>query len=225
MDLEYLQQQADILIPKPKYGDVIYKKKHNTNDIIDLIMYADSLLDNSMCRFANLFTRDKNGLYDLWDFVHNSLYYQLDPADDERVKSPQRTWEDKIGNCKGYSLFIASVLKCLGIKYSYAFPTFYGSDKPTHVYIIAHLNNNDYVLDSTINEFNYAETYKKRILKKPMVSYLNAPDRLQIRTGKAARGINDAFNEGPKKKTGKKYIDYSGLTEGELTLQLIKQNL
>jgi len=234
MELSYLVQQANKLIPKPRHGDFTIHKEGNTQDIINAILYADSQIDNSMCDFAKLFTKDLNGLKKLWLFVNQSLTYRLDPKGDERVKSPQRTWADRFkgGNCKGYSLFIASILKCNGIKYRYAFPTFKGNPYPTHVYIIATINKTDIVLDSTIDKFNYAEPYARRQELKPMtkISYLNqansnANKSANIRTKRAIPKSPDMPNAAPLRVAKKSFIDYSEMTEGQLTMALMNENL
>ncbi|MBK9728438.1 MAG: transglutaminase domain-containing protein [Saprospiraceae bacterium] len=209
-------------IPKPDGVRKTYYEDGGTWDIIKVILMADNKLGQYMCDFASQFEKSYAGLYDLWSFVHNNIRYVADRPGLEKVKDPRVTWKDGYGDCKSFSLFLASVLKCLGIKYRYRFAAYGRSEEPTHVYIVATLNNREVILDSVHDTFDEeVEFYKKwdrvtRIVHLhgvPMVNFKAKPTRTQR--------IADA----PRQAAPSRNIIPAGLTEGALTLELLDDQI
>src|SRR5689334_5968859 len=110
-----LSKWAADTIPPPKGKVETMYQDGNTKDIIDTILHADSKLGTTMCEFASAFKKTYDGLYDLWQFVRSNIEYKADAPGNEKVKDPTVTWRDGYGDCKSFSLFIASVLRCLQI--------------------------------------------------------------------------------------------------------------
>lgn len=216
-----LFEHAKKTIPAPDYKSVVRHKDGDTQDIINTILYADSMLGSYMCSFASAFDKTYDGLYELWDFTRKSITYLPDEPGHEKVKDPRVTWKDKSGDCKSFSLFIGSVLKCLGISYKYRFASYAGKD-PTHVYVIAKLNGRDVILDSTIDRFDYEVSYLKKWDKLTKISYLSGAPSL---IGKARPTKAERIADAPLGRTSKPFIDYSNMTEGQLTLRLLDEQV
>ena len=216
--------KANQAIPSPSGKTITRYQDGDTRDIIETILYADKQLGNDMCVFASAFSRSYDSLYDLWHFTRTQIKYVADSPGHERVKDPKVTWADRTGDCKSFSLFVASVLRCLKISYRYRFASYSGND-PTHVYVIAKINKRDVILDATIDRFDSEVPYLKKWDKMAQIDYLhggsNVAPAVHTRPAKptSAQRIADA----PRVAMPKKFIDYSGLTEGQLTLTLLEE--
>lgn len=66
-----------------------------------------------------------------------NTHYKLDPDGVQYIKSPARLIADGCGDCKSYTMFIASCLHCLGIPCKVRFVNFDGGSQYTHVYPVA----------------------------------------------------------------------------------------
>lgn len=219
-----LLDHAKATIPAPDRKTDVRHTDGNTQDIVDTILFADSNLGTNMCDFANVFSKTYEGLYSIWYFVHKHINYLADEPGHEKVKDPRVTWRDKNGDCKSFSLFIGSILKCLEIPYKYRFAAYSGNE-PTHVYVIAKLNKRDVILDSTIDKFDFEFSYHKKWDKMTKISYIHGTKAPAIRTRNAQPSTVERIANAPRIATSKSYIDYSNLTEGELTLKLLDEQI
>lgn len=219
-----LIKHANQSIPKPAGIVEIKHKDGNTQDIIDVILMADRQVGLKMCEFAKAFDPSINSLRDLWTFTHNNIRYIGDKKGKERVKDPTVTWADKSGDCKSFSLFIGSILKCLGIKYRYRFTSYSGSD-PTHVYVIATIGSSNVIMDATIDQFNYETPYKKKWDKMTEIAYVHGNPAPAIHTRRAKPTPAERIADAPRLTIAKSYIDYSNLSEGQLTLRLLDEQV
>jgi hypothetical protein len=217
-----LKEWANKSIPVP--DDVADLKHHDgvTKDIIDTILFADAFVKDRMCKFASAFDRSYESLYDLWEFVRQNITYIADEEGRELVKDPTILWKDRSGDCKSFSLFIGSVLKCLQILYKYRFASYKGND-PTHVYVIATLNGREVILDATIDRFDSEVSYNKKWDKMTKIYHLHGAPA--IHTGRNKPSPTERLADAPRIGTAKPNIDYSGMTEGQLTLVLLDEQL
>lgn len=154
------------ILPSEDNAQVMHRNG-DTEDIISVILKADPLNGEFTKQFAPHLkgSSDYDSCKRLWQFVRTNIEYQKDKAGHEVIKSPGKTWEDRYGDCKSMSNFIASCLKNLGIPYRYRF-TSYDKDKEIgHVYVIAFLGSRIVILDAVHHSFNaevpftYVEDY------------------------------------------------------------------
>lgn len=200
------------LIKKPQPADDRYFGDVNTRGIIEVVLYADPKSADYTRAFARtlkaakLFDTCKN----IYDFVKTQIPYVLDKQGYQLIKSPGRLWAEKSGDCKSFSVFIASCLKNLGIRYGYRFASYDPNDPtPTHVYVYVPVEGNrDIILDAVWSgPFNTQKQFDhKQDFLMAKTSYLGAsgghiPGVLKINTP----------------------IDQ--LTDGELDLLLARQRL
>ena len=73
----------------------------------------------------------------LFKYMVENTYYRLDDEGVQMIKSPGRLIADGCGDCKSYTMFIASCLHCLGIPCIVRFVNFDGGAQYTHVYPVA----------------------------------------------------------------------------------------
>lgn len=137
----------------------------NVAKIIALIMQANRISHPFTRRFArNL--RGKNDLVTLrnvWSFVKENIRYKRDEPGAEVVKSPGELWDDKVGDCKSFSVMIGSLLGNLGYDYKYRV-AFYNPDAPEqgHIYPVAILKDGtEVIVDAVYTRFNAEAKYWK----------------------------------------------------------------
>jgi hypothetical protein len=214
------------VIPIP---DGVHEVKHrdgDTWDIVKVIFDADTKLGKYMCEFANQFESSYAGLYDLWSWVHKNIKYVPDKPGHEKVKDPRVTWSDGNGDCKSFSLFIASVLRCLGIRYKYRFASYDGAKDPTHVYVIASIDKKEIILDAVHDKFDDEAGYSKKWDKmQTRISYLHGLQTPAVRTTKAIPTRFQRIADAPKQIAPKININLKNLSEGQLTLELLDDQI
>ncbi|MCB0707434.1 MAG: transglutaminase domain-containing protein [Saprospiraceae bacterium] len=155
-----------LIRPTTNRQKTIYRNG-DTDDIIDVILQADKLsaeFTQDLAPTLRGSTTEKT-LHSVWAFVKENIRYKRDKAGHERIKSPGKLWLDKSGDCKSFSVFIASVLQNLGIPYKYRFGYYptgsSGYEKDVnHVFVVAYANGREYILDAVLDKFNYQEPFE-----------------------------------------------------------------
>ena len=127
------------MIAQAKHKDTIINRQGKTKDIMQAVVdcynsdyaqvqeLADNLPGNdtlSRCRAV-------------FDFVDKNIKYQIDPLQKQWIRTPARLWSDGEGDCKSFSIFICSCLRCMGIPHLFRFAAYEGNSDPTHVYAVA----------------------------------------------------------------------------------------
>ncbi|MBK6860996.1 MAG: transglutaminase domain-containing protein [Saprospiraceae bacterium] len=207
------------VIPKPTGIKRTMYEDGDTWDIIKVILLADTKLGNFMCEFASQFEKSYAGLYEIWHFVHKNIRYVADRPGLEKVKDPRQTWKDGYGDCKSFSLFLASILRCLKIKYKYRFVSYGRNAEPTHVYVVATINNQEVILDSVHDKFDEEVDYSKKWDRMTKIVYIQGLP--MIATRKAIPSVRQRIADGPRQQAAKRELIPAGLTEGALTLELL----
>lgn len=127
------------MIAQAEHKDTIINRQGKTKDIMQAVVdcynsdyaqvqeLADNLPGNdtlSRCRAV-------------FDFVDKNIKYQIDPLQKQWIRTPARLWSDGEGDCKSFSIFICSCLRCMGIPHLFRFSAYEGNSDPTHVYAVA----------------------------------------------------------------------------------------
>lgn len=150
------------IIPASRQSLTVYNNGQ-TFDIIREILETDKISQINTANFAP-YLRGKDLLDTLsraWHFVKQNIKYRLDPIGYQYVKTPSRTWSDKFADCKSYSIFIASLLKNLGIPFKYRFTTYIQGGDYTHVYVIVPVDGNEIIMDCVMPAFNAQKPFVK----------------------------------------------------------------
>ncbi len=133
----------------------------DNSDIIKSILYADSKSKHYTRKFAphlrghNLLQTCSN----IWTFLNENINYVEDPEGVQSAKSPAQTLKDGYADCKSLSIFTGSILKNLGISYSYRFAGYKEQGIYNHVYVIINDGSKEIIIDSVIDEFNTEKDY------------------------------------------------------------------
>lgn len=139
-------------------------KDGQTFDIIREILATDKISTADTAAFAP-YLRGKDlldTLSNVWHFVKKNIRYKLDPIGFQYVKTPARTWADKFADCKSYSIFIASLLKNLGIPFHYRFTSYIQNGDYTHVYVIVPTNGHEIIIDCVMPRFNAQKPFARK---------------------------------------------------------------
>lgn len=142
--------QAGRLIKKTT--NRVAKKIENPGipEIIQVILYADCQSPHFTAALASQLrgADDRETLQNIFRLVQEKIKYRRDRGR-EVVKSPGKLWADSVGDCKSYSIFIASILKNLGYRYKYRV-VFYDPKMPNagHIYPVVMLHGKEITLDA-----------------------------------------------------------------------------
>lgn len=106
---------------------------------------------------------------EIFGYMVSNTHYRLDNEGEQLIKSPARLLADGCGDCKSYTMFIASCLHCLGIPCKVRFVNFDGGSQYTHVYPVAiDERGNEIVMDACELDtdgtplYDYARPYMRK---------------------------------------------------------------
>jgi hypothetical protein len=205
-----LETIANQTILSSNHKSVTTYKDGQTYDIIREILDTDKLSSLDTAAFAP-YLRGKDlldTLSNVWHFVKQNIRYKLDPIGYQYVKTPARTWADKYADCKSYSIFIASLLKNLGIPFHYRFTSYIQNGDFTHVYVIVPSNGNEIIVDCVMPRFNAQKPFaRKKDYDMTQISRLSGLGQLSTKI----------IDLGPK--------PIGEITEGEMDLLLARDRL
>lgn len=156
---------ADQLIPAADNKKVLRHTNYGTADIMTEVMSVYATSWQQLKAFAPTIKSNNvhNTCRNAWQFVKNNIAYLEDPEYFQFVKEPRQLWFSKVGDCKSYSIFIASLLTCLGIPFVFRFVSFTMKKIPRHVYIVCKYKNEEIILDAVMPAFNSEEAYNYKI--------------------------------------------------------------
>ncbi|MCB0396828.1 MAG: hypothetical protein KDD36_09255 [Flavobacteriales bacterium] len=115
----------------------------------------------------------------IWQFVRDNIAYKLDTEGIEELRTPARTWRDRMTgvDCDDYTIFISALLLRLGIPHEFRVAAYEDKGKFQHVYPVAFNGGIPLVLDVVpeIPRFNYEA--------KPIVDLKTYPMQLEELSG------------------------------------------
>ena len=128
----------------------------------------------------------------IFNWLIENVNYKIDPSGKQLIRIPARFVFDGEGDCKSYSLFTASILRCLGIDCVFRFVS-YGTSDYRHVYIVAYdEQGTEIIIDAvagvqTNSKFNEELKYTKnkdmRGTEISVLSGVSESDSLLIENG------------------------------------------
>jgi hypothetical protein len=114
----------------------------------------------------------------IWEFVYRHIAYKKDDAGYEQVRSPARSWHDRLRgvDCDDYTTFISSLLTNLQIDHQLRI-TKYGKSYFQHIYpIVPDGYGGYYTLDCVVETFNYEAPYTENKDYPMELQYLEGLD-------------------------------------------------
>jgi hypothetical protein len=159
-----LRELGNNTITKPQ-GGMLFYKEGDTADIATKLLkvYRDQRHQVARLapalRGATLLDTCRN----VWRIVKENIRYQMDPKGNQWVRRPAQMWWSGVGDCKSYSVFIASCLDALGILGTFRFVSYVEDDAtPTHVYVVVKNNGAEIILDAVMPGFNQEKPFEHK---------------------------------------------------------------
>lgn len=152
---------AEKYVINKRFEKNLVKDPFVTEDIIKTILAVDKQYWSDLKEFSKniKYSSFSDLCKQIFDYLLYEIRYNEDPFGDQYVRRPANLVKAKTGDCKSFSLFTGSILRCLGISYSYRFVSFRNVPKYTHVYVIAHGANQDIIIDAVYKKFNQEKPY------------------------------------------------------------------
>ncbi len=153
------------LVAAPKGRVVPVDMNADTYDIVNEVLRTYLLYKEDACGLARrLKGKTKlDTLYNVWRFVKENFKYKTDPVGYQYVQRPAVLWKSRVGDCKSFSIFIGSLLNCLGIPFLFRFTSHRDTTTPHHVFVVVPDGNKEIILDATLSKFNYQKPYTFKI--------------------------------------------------------------
>ena len=212
--------QFNHLFPRARMEEKTVKRNANVADTVKFIpkVVQETLFHTK--KIAPVLKR--SNVHDtcaaIWQFVKDHIAYKKDEAGKEQVRSPARLWQDRIGDCDCYTVFISSILSNLKIPHTLRI-TKYSGDNFQHIYPIVPLSGGKYLtVDCVVKKYNYEEPYTQKQDYTMELNYLNgipdnAPaDAQQLYENNGMEELGALFKRKnksePKTKFGQKLKDF-----------------
>jgi hypothetical protein len=156
--------------PKFEGIDSVYKSKADNKDIRDLLEKLVPKAKAQMVEFSKRFkgATDEQTCRNIFNYLMNHFTYLAD-GEEQIIKLPSALLKKKIGDCKSYSLFTASVLENLGIPYTIVYTSYNANPIPQHVYIIT---QKGCIIDAVYGKFNQEKPPTFKYKKNMNVRYM-----------------------------------------------------
>lgn len=215
---------ADIaaqVMPPALHKDRTWKQDGDTGDIIQAILSAEKWNQDQTAALAPHLKggSTRETLRNVWFFVRKQIIYKKDTPGHERVKLPAKTWADRNGDCKSMSVFIAGLLKNLGIPAKYRFVSYTKGAPITHVYVIANpKGERQVIMDAVHPKFDTEEAYS---YKK---DYPITMTKVSVIHG-LGQSSSDNRDDYPRQVAPWQNINWGKLTAGELKLAMLAQQI
>jgi len=156
--------------PKFEGIDSVYKSKADNKDIRDLLEKLVPKAKGQMVEFSKRFkgATDEQTCRNIFNYLMNHFTYVAD-GEEQIIKMPSALLKKKVGDCKSYSLFTASVLENLGIPYTIVYTSYNSNPIPQHVYIIT---QKGCIIDAVYGKFNQEKPPTFKYKKNMNVRYM-----------------------------------------------------
>lgn len=143
---------ANSTIPSPSGAKLMVKKDFTTPDIITRVNDCFKLFNKQVAELAPSFagSTTEETCYNVWKFIKNNIRYQVDANGNQYVQTPSALWHSKVGDCKSFAVFAASILHNLGIDGVIRFVSYSAKDDiPKHVYVVVPGGAETIIVDPT----------------------------------------------------------------------------
>ena len=178
------------------------------SDIIKVLENNFPAARRQVKQFAKRFEADtiERIAENVFNFLKENVTYVSDGSEHQKIRLPARLIHDKVGDCKSFALFSASILSHyteVGFRYS----SYRNDPTPTHVYAIAKdEDNNTIIIDAVWHTFNDEKKYKHKKdhwMKISTLSGIEATTEIpniavDQYTYTALRNWNNVLNSAPK---------------------------
>lgn len=150
--------------------DVVYKSQADNKDIRDLLVNLVPQAKAQMKEFSKTFRgrNSKETCKKIFDYIKSNFTYVADGGE-QIIKLPSALLKKKVGDCKSYSLFTASILENLKIPYKFVYTSYNSNPIPQHVYVIT---EDGCIIDTVYGIFNKEKKPTYRYTQDMNVRYM-----------------------------------------------------
>lgn len=232
-------------ISNPQKVVTILHRDGDTADIVKSLLLVANMdyQAGQVSEFAQRFkgsnaTDQYEKLKELWRFTRREIRYEEDPKGQQLIKDPARVYHDSLKgdgtDCKSLSLFEYSVCRAIGIPCYFEFVSFFSKledrgQRFTHVYPVAIVPGiGEVVLDAVHTKFDERPPYITRVGKKYTKVFSTMTEIAHIANIRkdvtpTAQDLRSEARDRAKLVKPLSFVDYSIMTEGEMTTFLLAQ--
>jgi hypothetical protein len=211
--------------------DVTYRSQADNKDIRDLLVKLVPKAKAQMVEFSKGFRgrNQKETCKKIFDYIKNNFTYVADGGE-QVIKLPSALLKKRVGDCKSYSLFTASILENLKIPYKFVYTSYNNNPIPAHVYVVT---EDGCIIDAVYGIFNAEKKPTYRYTQDMNVRYMagigctdcnSEMGKITIiskdKRQQAAASVKKAVQ-----KTGKALVTGSLASGRLLFLTMVKKNL
>lgn len=153
-------------LPRPKLKDEKIVEFQTSTDIAKSLKRAEYNSRVHSKKLAPFFktSDDKKTCLRVWKFLRENIVYERESKHRQTAKEINRFLYEGFGDCKHYAVFCVGVLNACGI------PAFFSlisqrrefPNRPNHIYCVALVENEMFVIDGTKFKFNKESTFVKK---------------------------------------------------------------
>ena len=150
--------------------DVTYKSQADNKDIRDLLVKLVPKAKAQMVEFSKQFKgrTNKETCKKIFDYIKSNFTYVADGGE-QVIKLPSALLKKRVGDCKSYSLFTASILENLKIPYKFVYTSYNNNPIPAHVYVVT---EDGCIIDAVYGIFNAEKKPTYRYTQDMNVRYM-----------------------------------------------------
>jgi hypothetical protein len=132
----------------------------------------------------------------LWYFLVNYIAYEPDKPGIEQVRSTNRLWSDKLGDCDCFAFTISCVLYNLKIKHILRVTQYKEKDGFQHIYVVVPHRGKEIIIDACLERFNYEVPYINKTEVEMDLHFLNGIDPDSIARNGGSVDAQDLLSSG-----------------------------
>ena len=150
--------------------DVTYRSQADNKDIRDLLVKLVPKAKSQMVEFSKQFKgrTNKETCKKIFDYIKSNFTYVADGGE-QVIKLPSALLKKRVGDCKSYSLFTASILENLKIPYKFVYTSYNNNPIPAHVYVVT---EDGCIIDAVYGIFNAEKKPTYRYTQDMNVRYM-----------------------------------------------------
>lgn len=134
--------------------------------------------------------------HDLWYILVNYIAYQPDQPGIEQVRSTNRLWSDKLGDCDCFAFTTSCVLHTLKIKHKLRVTAYNEKDGFQHIYVVVPHRGKEIIIDACLEKFNIEVPYINKTEVEMDLHFLNGIDPDSIARNGGSIDAQDLLSNG-----------------------------
>ncbi len=168
--------------------DVTYRSQADNKDIRDLLVKLVPKAKAQMVEFSKQFRgrNQKETCKKIFDYIKSNFTYVADGGE-QIIKLPSALLKKRVGDCKSYSLFTASILENLKIPYKFVYTSYNNNPIPAHVYVIT---EDGCIIDAVYGIFNAEKKPTYRYTQDMNVRYMAGTQCSDCNSGMGVTIVN-----------------------------------